>query len=615
MEARLHELYKSANFPATVLLLAELVGEGWCPLTFQGLYDPLCFQALSEGKWVMVPERNTTLQFLDVRDAVDAICRMMDKRADALGESFNLGGSPLTLSDYANLVARSNGWKAPVDIKLRKWLDFSYAIDKHNIYHDPDTWLAPEAADMLWRACTASPNKAVETLGCSFRNQAETLGQAARWCVDNMEAARRPRAPAVPLIRGEGRLEPFVAAEAYAGRRDGYIFKNGRHGKGYYIDLGPYVDFQQASWRRLYKQKTTGPEDMEKYDGLFGKVMIMYSIMLAGLLAFLLLTEAGQAHVVYMAWVSTHLTSMPRLVPKPFTVSLRLTRSKDLEELGVWHNLLPNKGYQGKFTPEERAQAPTKCRTVIYMHGNAENRNKQAWKYRWYHEEADAHVVAFDYRGFGDSTCPKIAFDTCLREAALYQDALHVFELVTNSTEQGGYGVPPSCVIFHGHSLGSAVAVRVAHALSAHLKTQIGGLILENALVSALEVSASSSMSPISQLPEPLPSMWKDFMRPRLKHELDSGKYIANVSVPVLMLHGNEDWIVPAAHTTALFQARESAGDGGACQESESGAPCSDVLFVDGAGHQEVLRDTQAKRKVLTFANEIWKAASARADR
>ena len=35
METRLLRLHEESQFPATVLLLAELVGEGWCPVTPQ----------------------------------------------------------------------------------------------------------------------------------------------------------------------------------------------------------------------------------------------------------------------------------------------------------------------------------------------------------------------------------------------------------------------------------------------------------------------------------------------------------------------------------------------------------------------------------------------------
>jgi len=42
-------------------------------------------------------------------------------------------------------------------------------------------------------------------------------------------------------VRGDGRLEQFVAADEYEGPREGCIFKNGRSGKGYYVDLGLFM--------------------------------------------------------------------------------------------------------------------------------------------------------------------------------------------------------------------------------------------------------------------------------------------------------------------------------------------------------------------------------------
>jgi hypothetical protein len=81
MEARLLQLHRDSSFPATVVLMAELVGQGWCPVTPQGLYDPTCFDALTKpGSWIMIPEQKAVLQFLDVRDAVAALCAMVAKR-------------------------------------------------------------------------------------------------------------------------------------------------------------------------------------------------------------------------------------------------------------------------------------------------------------------------------------------------------------------------------------------------------------------------------------------------------------------------------------------------------------------------------------------------------
>ena len=135
--------------------------------------------------------------------------------------------------------------------------------------------------------------------------------------------------------------------------------------------------------------------------------------------------------------------------------------------------------------------------------GNAENRDKQRHKYAWYNEFVDAHIVTFDYRGFGDSQCPRVAFQTCTTENALYEDAYEVYEQLTNRTADGGYGIPSSCIVLHGHSLGSAVATRLAH-LMTRLGKPVAGVVLEAPMTSIVDVVMSSHLSPISYLPQPL---------------------------------------------------------------------------------------------------------------
>ena len=54
-------------------------------------------------------------------------------------------------------------------------------------------------------------------------------------------------------LRGEGQQATFVSTCKYEGPRPGYIYKEGRQGRGYYIDQGPYIDYQQATWRRIQK--------------------------------------------------------------------------------------------------------------------------------------------------------------------------------------------------------------------------------------------------------------------------------------------------------------------------------------------------------------------------
>ena len=64
----------------------------------------------------------------------------MKQPEKSVGQSWNVCGDPIGLKDYARGVCSINEWKKP-EIRERKWLDFSYAIDKLSLNADLATWL------------------------------------------------------------------------------------------------------------------------------------------------------------------------------------------------------------------------------------------------------------------------------------------------------------------------------------------------------------------------------------------------------------------------------------------------------------------------------------------
>lgn len=102
---------------------------------------------------------------------------------------------------------------------------------------------------------------------------------------------------------------------------------------------------------------------------------------------------------------------------------------------------------------------------VIYLHGNTNNRAL------WYRigqvktlsSILDAHIIAFDYAGFGDS-------EGWPSEATTASDALAIFDWVHaiaarncgSQAEQEGQPSRSPKVLLYGHSLGSAIAVQLA---------------------------------------------------------------------------------------------------------------------------------------------------------
>ena len=121
----------------------------------------------------------------------------------------------------------------------------------------------------------------------------------------------------------------------------------------------------------------------------------------------------------------------------------------------------------------------------------------------------------------------------------------------------------------------------------------------------------SSYFSPVAYFPTVLQELLKPWIYEHLFHRFEADQYIANVSTPVLMLHGNEDWTIPPHHTTELVKARDSVTN--ACVEEgydDKGLACSDVLFLEGVGHHNVMESELAQSKVRSFVNAAWDSAS-----
>lgn len=163
--------------------------------------------------------------------------------------------------------------------------------------------------------------------------------------------------------------------------------------------------------------------------------------------------------------------------------------------------------------------APGPAAAVLFLHGNAGNVT-----HRGPHIEAiagaGAAVLAPDYRGYGKSTgWPS--------ERGLYQDALAGYEFLL------ARGYPAGRIILHGESLGTAVAVELAAA------RPCAGLILEAGFPSARAVAQ-----------EVLPGIG-----PLLVWGFDSRARIGRVGVPLLVIHGERDEVIPLRLGRALFEA------------------------------------------------------------
>ena len=164
---------------------------------------------------------------------------------------------------------------------------------------------------------------------------------------------------------------------------------------------------------------------------------------------------------------------------------------------------------------------PTKP-VLLWWHGNAGNVSHRLGNIReLYHRGIS--VLIFDYRGYGRSTGSP-------SEWGMYQDALASYDYLIQQRR-----IPPDRVILFGRSLGSAVAGDLA------LNRPAAGLIVEGAFPSLQSMSDHHYFG--------LPTRW--FMN----LEFNLVDKVAQLQMPLLVIHGEKDSIVPVDLGRQVFEA------------------------------------------------------------
>ncbi len=193
---------------------------------------------------------------------------------------------------------------------------------------------------------------------------------------------------------------------------------------------------------------------------------------------------------------------------------------------------------------------------IVYAHGNAGNFIDRNFRYLpWYRAGYGIALVA--YPGFeGNPGSPT--------EQGNYASARNVLQTVI------ARGQPPEKIILVGESMGTGVMVQMATEFA------VGGLVLESPFTSLVATAEYHYW----WLPVSL-----------LQHDrYESLAKINRVKAPLLIIHGEQDRIVPFAQGKALFAAANEP---------------KEAMFIPMAGHSNDMYTDAVNARIMAFIQRL----------
>ncbi|EKV26146.1 hypothetical protein C882_2914 [Caenispirillum salinarum AK4] len=206
--------------------------------------------------------------------------------------------------------------------------------------------------------------------------------------------------------------------------------------------------------------------------------------------------------------------------------------------------------------PPAHAEAPV----ALYCHGNAGSMADCAFKVAAY-RASGMGVLLFDYRGYGGNAGRPT-------EQGLYADARSARRFLLE--EQG---VTEDRLVIHGESLGSGVATQLA------LEHPPAALVLEAAFI---------SIPAVGKLQYP----WLPVHR-LTKDRYESLAKIGRIQAPVLVVHGEDDDLVPVDFGRRLHAAAREP---------------KELVLLPGAGHADLF-DFGAGERITGWVAETVEGA------
>jgi len=159
---------------------------------------------------------------------------------------------------------------------------------------------------------------------------------------------------------------------------------------------------------------------------------------------------------------------------------------------------------------------------VLVSHGNAGNISHRLDRAMLIQARLRASVLLYDYRGYGSS-------EGSPDETGTYRDARAAYRYLTEEKE-----VPPKQLVLFGESLGSAVCLELALARPA------AALVLEAPFTSVADLARTTIFAPLV---------------PLVRTRYDNLAKVQRLRMPLLVLQGDRDEVVPFAQGRRVFDA------------------------------------------------------------
>lgn len=207
--------------------------------------------------------------------------------------------------------------------------------------------------------------------------------------------------------------------------------------------------------------------------------------------------------------------------------------------------------------------------TVLVLHGNAENISTHIGSVYWLPKRG-FNVFLPDYRGYGASEGrPSIV--------GVLSDIESVLSTLLARTD-----IDPGEVIIYGQSLGGSLAIYVT-AHTPH-RARIRALIVESAFSSYRDIAREKLAGFWLTWPLQYPLSWT------VRDEYSPIRVIDSVSpIPLLVVHGGRDAIVPLHHGERLFEAATEP---------------KELWINPEAGHIEIFRSESYRDRLVEYLKQ-----------